>query len=82
MARERERDERGTFEPVVGHNVLPLVAKQEPGKQAKAEAAKVNPGAVARGDRLVKCRPDLAEKVRLGDMRPADMTVGRLKKWP
>lgn len=46
--------------------------KQEPGKQAKAAAAKVNPGAVARGDKLAKERPDLARKVMRGEMKPAE----------
>jgi len=44
----------------------------EPGKEAKAAASKTNTGAVARGDKLVKNRPDLAEKVRLGLMKPAE----------
>jgi len=70
-AKERERTEEGTFEPVVGQSVLP-VAKEEPGKQKKAAASKTNAGAVARGDKLAKERPDLAEKVRLGKMRPAE----------
>ena len=59
-AKGRERTEEGTFSPVVGQNVLP-VDKEEPGKQAKAKASKTNPGAVARGDKLAKERPDLAE---------------------
>ena len=37
---------------------------------AKAEASKTNRGAVARGDKLAKDRPDLAEAVRQGKMRP------------
>jgi N6-adenosine-specific RNA methylase IME4 len=40
--------------------------------KSKASAAKVNPGAVARGDKLVKIRPDLAEKVRKGELKPAE----------
>jgi N6-adenosine-specific RNA methylase IME4 len=42
------------------------------GQQAKATAAQVNPGAVARGDKLAKERPDLAKKVRLGELKPAE----------
>lgn len=44
------------------------------GSQAKAKAAasKTNPGAVARGDKLVKERPDLAEEVRKGNTKPAE----------
>lgn len=41
------------------------------GKKAKATASKTNSGAVARGDKLAKERPDLAEQVRLGTMKPA-----------
>lgn len=44
----------------------------EPGKAAKAAASKTNPGAVARGDKLAKHRPDLAEKVRTGELKPAE----------
>ena len=69
-ANQRQRTRNGTFQPVVGQSVLPVV-KEEPGKQIKAAASKTNPGAVARGDKLVKERPDLAEKVRLGSIRPA-----------
>lgn len=44
----------------------------EPGKTARAAASKTNPGAVARGDKLAKERPDLAEQVRRGDIKPAE----------
>jgi N6-adenosine-specific RNA methylase IME4 len=37
-----------------------------------AASANVNMGAVARGDALIKARPDLAEKVRDGSIKPAD----------
>lgn len=43
-----------------------------PERKAKASMARVNAGAVARGDKLVKERPDLAEKVRLGQIKPAE----------
>jgi len=43
-----------------------------PDRHAKAALAKVNPGAVARGDKLAKERPDLAKKVMKGEMKPAE----------
>jgi len=46
--------------------------KTEPAKQAKAAASKTNPGAVARGDKLAKERPDLADQVRKGEIKPAE----------
>jgi N6-adenosine-specific RNA methylase IME4 len=42
------------------------------GEKARATLAQVNRGAVARGERLAKARSDLAEKVRLGEMKPAE----------
>ena len=45
---------------------------KHPEAKAKATASKTNPGAVARGDKLAKERPDLAEKVRLSEMKPAE----------
>ena len=86
-AKERERTEEGTFQPqvrhsvapmenehkpVVGQSVLPVDKKQEPGKTAKATASKTNAGAVARGDKLAEQRPDLATKVRMGEVKPAE----------
>ncbi len=47
------------------------VSKQ-PARKSKAAASKTNKGAVARGDMLAKERPDLAEQVRLGKMKPAE----------
>jgi len=44
----------------------------EPRTKAAAAASKTNRGAVARGDRLAKERPDLAEAVRKGDIKPAE----------
>lgn len=43
-----------------------------PATQAKAAASKTNAGAVQRGDVLANRRPDLAEKVRKGDIKPAE----------
>ena len=45
---------------------------RQPERKAKATSAKVNLGAVARGDKLADARPDLAAKVRLGEMKPAE----------
>jgi len=39
---------------------------------AKAKASKTNRGAVERGDALAKHRPDLAEQVRMGEMKPTE----------
>ena len=41
-------------------------------RKAKAEASKTNMGAVARGDKLAKDRPDLAARVRQGEMKPTE----------
>jgi len=58
---------------VVGHYVpLPSDGNRDKGKQAKAAAAHVNAGAVARGDKLALERPDLAVKVRMGEVKPAE----------
>ena len=57
---------------VVQQSVVTPLKNHRKGQQAKSKAAKVNPGAVARGDKLVKKRPDLAEKVRTGAIRPAE----------
>ena len=58
-------------ESLVREQSVPAPEAPRPGKAAKAAAAKVNAGAVARGDKLAKDRPDLADKVRLGEMKPA-----------
>jgi N6-adenosine-specific RNA methylase IME4 len=72
-AAKARRGEGGKLkaEPVVGQSVLPQV-KEEPGKQAKASASKTGLGAVARGDKLAKERPDLAAAVRKGELKPAE----------
>jgi len=41
------------------------------GEAAKATFAGVSRSTVSRGDTLANHRPDLAEKVRLGELRPA-----------
>ena len=43
-----------------------------PSAKAAVAMSKTNAGAVARGDKLAKTRPDLAEAVRKGDMKPAE----------
>jgi len=67
-------------EPVVQQSVAPLdqptpaPPKKEKhiAQQSKAAASKTNPGAVARGDKLAKERPDLAAAVRHGELKPAE----------
>lgn len=46
--------------------------KKKKTNEAKATASKTNRGAVERMDRLDRERPDLAEKVIAGDMKPAE----------
>lgn len=58
-------------EQVVQQNVAPPDESHK-SEKAKASKSKTNRGAVARGDLLAKERPDLAEAVRLGTMRPAE----------
>ena len=70
-AKAQPRTETGVFQPVVEQSVLPPEPKSEPGKKAKSTASKTNPGAVARGDKIIKERPDLAEGIRLGTIKPA-----------
>ena len=43
-----------------------------PERVTKATASKTNPGAVARGDKIAKERPDLAEGIRQGTIKPAE----------
>lgn len=57
---------------VAGQNDPPPDKDRHPARKAKAATAKVKPSTVKRGDTLAKDRPDLAEKVRLGEMKPAD----------
>jgi N6-adenosine-specific RNA methylase IME4 len=45
-------------------------ARRKVTNETKAEASKTNRGAVERMDRLVSKRPDLAEKVRHGELKP------------
>lgn len=69
--RPRGDDGKTKAKPVVEQCVPPL-AKKHVASQAKAAASKTNVGAVKRGDQLANHRPDLAAKVRTGEMKPAD----------
>ena len=70
-AKEQPRTEAGVFQPVVQQSVAPPENRHK-AEQAKATASKTNTGAVARGDKLAKDRPDLADQVRKGDIRPSE----------
>lgn len=69
-AKQRERNPDGTLAST--GTVCASTRNDKKGQQAKAQASKTNRGAVARGDKLAKHRPDLAEKVRTGEMKPAE----------
>lgn len=56
---------------VVQHSVA-LPADKHKSQSTAAKLSNTNAGAVARGDKLAKVRPDLAEKVRMGSVKPAD----------
>ncbi len=47
-------------------------AKQAKARKAKAGKAGVNSGAIMRAEALQAARPDLAEKVRTGEVKPAE----------
>lgn len=49
----------------------PTEPERAKSRHAAAQQAEVNAGAIARAEALAKARPDLAEKVRAGEMRPA-----------
>lgn len=71
-AKDRTRTEAGTFQPapVVEQSVPPV--DRHKAKHAKASSAGVNAGAIARAESLAAARPDLAEKVRAGDLKPTE----------
>lgn len=58
-------------EKVVGQNDQPPSPKVPVSRMQKAEAVNVNPSTVKRGDTLANNRPDLADKVRKGELKPA-----------
>lgn len=80
--KERIRTDDGTFSPVVGQFDPLLDINQTTTEETKApklhttrieqaKAAKVSPSTVKRVETLIKQRPDLAEKVRLGEIIPS-----------
>ena len=76
-AKERPRADDGTMmaNPVVPQPVARLDdRKSEPNRSttAKADASKTNRGSVERMDALVNNRPDLAEKVKTGEIKSAE----------
>lgn len=68
----RKADGTMATKPAPQHSVGATVNKGNKAQAAKSAASRTNPGAVARGDKLDKERPDLAEKVRKGAIRPAE----------
>lgn len=71
-AKEQPRTESGFAKKQVVGQSVPSTGNTHKGKQAKAAAAHVNMGAVGRGDNLANNRPDLAEGVRKGAIKPAE----------
>lgn len=70
-AKEQPRTDEGLFQSPGISTICANTRNHEKGQKAKAAASKTNRGAVARGDKLAKDRPDLAEKVRKGDIKPS-----------
>lgn len=72
-AKTQPRTEGGEFEP--GRVVVqsdPPPAKEHKSRKAAATSAGVKPSAIARAEALESARPDLAEKVRTGELKPAE----------
>lgn len=70
-AKRQPRSEDGRrFAQVLVQPELEPDKEKEPGRKARAEEVGVSVGTVARADWLHNNRPDLAEKVRAGEMRP------------
>jgi hypothetical protein len=67
---------------MVGEQSVPAPKEPRTGKTTKAAASKTNAGAVSRGDTLAKERPDLAEKVRMGKMKPAEARRRAKRRTP
>ena len=69
-AGESRKTEKVVPQPVA----RPFDRKAEPNRSttAKAEASKTNRGSVERMDALVNSRPDLAEKVKTGEIKSAE----------
>lgn len=70
-AKSQPRTDSGVFQPVREQSV-PAPESRHPERQTAAALSQTNAGAVARGDRLAKERPDLAKAVMRGEIRPAD----------
>lgn len=70
-AKERERKEDGTLKASSVPTTSGKTGDKNVGPAAKAAASKTNRGTVERMDRLVKERPDLAEKVKVGEIHEA-----------
>lgn len=72
-AKEQPRTETGFAEKQVDEqSVHPPAPKQAKARKAKAGKAGVNSGAIMRAEALQATRPDLAEKVRTGEVKPAE----------
>lgn len=69
---EPKQEEETVVQQSVGSLSADKPNHTPPATTAKAAASKTNAGAVQRGDLLEKKRPDLAEKVRKGEMKPAE----------
>lgn len=77
-------------EKVVGHNAQLLSGGRDKARQAKAKASGTGAAAVKRGDTLAAKRPDLAEKTRTGQLKPAeahrqmkkDEVSGKMQPFP
>jgi len=81
-AKERERTEKGTFQPVTPQVVGQLAKSNthsKAGSQAKAMASKTNRGTVERMDRLYRKRRDLYDAVVAGQMTEA-AAIRQMKK--
>lgn len=71
-AYDEEIEEENKEVEVVPQPVAAPPKKPERSSAAKAKASKTNRGSVERMDRLDRERPDLAEKVRIGEMKSAE----------
>lgn len=70
-AKAQPRTEEGTFEPVVATKEPPP-AKVHVSRNALAAQANVSPGTMGKAEWLDNKRPDLADKVLAGDMKPTE----------
>ena len=70
-ATERDRGADGTLLPSARTDCA-HTGRTNPEADAKAAASNTNRGAVSRGDIIAKKRPDLADKIRRGELKPAE----------